>query len=74
MFGQSVWEQSKIKVLLFKWRSRVLRTNILNVLKTSIQKARVHLLRSIRVGNADNPNNTSMWDLPRYVEEVEQVA
>lgn len=24
-------------------------------------------------GNADNPNDTSMWDLPRYVEEVEQV-
>ncbi|WP_291138128.1 proline iminopeptidase-family hydrolase [Flavobacterium sp. UBA7663] len=24
-------------------------------------------------GNADNPNDTSMWDLQRYVEEVEQV-
>ncbi|MBZ5856177.1 proline iminopeptidase-family hydrolase [Flavihumibacter profundi] len=24
-------------------------------------------------GNSDNPNDTSMWDLPRYVEEVEQV-
>lgn len=24
-------------------------------------------------GYADNPNDTSMWDLPRYVEEVEQV-
>ncbi|MDP5028415.1 MAG: proline iminopeptidase-family hydrolase [Flavobacterium sp.] len=24
-------------------------------------------------GNADNPNDTSMWDLPRYVEEVEQL-
>ena len=24
-------------------------------------------------GNADNPNDTSMWDLSRYVEEVEQV-
>jgi proline iminopeptidase len=24
-------------------------------------------------GHADNPNDTSMWDLPRYVEEVEQV-
>lgn len=24
-------------------------------------------------GNADNPNDTAMWDLPRYVEEVEQV-
>ena len=24
-------------------------------------------------GNADNPNDTTMWDLPRYVEEVEQV-
>jgi len=24
-------------------------------------------------GNADNPNDTSMWDLARYVEEVEQV-
>lgn len=24
-------------------------------------------------GNSDNPNDTLMWDLPRYVEEVEQV-
>lgn len=24
-------------------------------------------------GNSDNPNDTTMWDLPRYVEEVEQV-
>jgi proline iminopeptidase len=24
-------------------------------------------------GNSDNPKDTSMWDLPRYVEEVEQV-
>ncbi len=24
-------------------------------------------------GNSDNPNDTSMWDLSRYVEEVEQV-
>lgn len=24
-------------------------------------------------GNADNPNDTAMWDLPRYMEEVEQV-
>jgi proline iminopeptidase len=24
-------------------------------------------------GNSDNPNDTSMWDLPRFVEEVEQV-
>lgn len=24
-------------------------------------------------GNADNPNDTTMWDLGRYVEEVEQV-
>lgn len=24
-------------------------------------------------GNSDNPNDVSMWDLPRYVEEVEQV-
>ena len=24
-------------------------------------------------GNADNPNDISMWDLARYVEEVEQV-
>lgn len=24
-------------------------------------------------GNSDNPNDISMWDLPRYVEEVEQV-
>jgi proline iminopeptidase len=24
-------------------------------------------------GNSDNPRDTSMWDLPRYVEEVEQV-
>ena len=24
-------------------------------------------------GNADNPNDTSMWDLARYVKEVEQV-
>ncbi len=24
-------------------------------------------------GFSDNPNDTSMWDLPRYVEEVEQV-
>jgi len=24
-------------------------------------------------GNSDNPNDTSMWDLPRYVEEVEKV-
>jgi proline iminopeptidase len=24
-------------------------------------------------GNSDNPNDTSIWDLPRYVEEVEQV-
>jgi len=24
-------------------------------------------------GHSDNPNDTSMWDLPRYVEEVEQV-
>ena len=24
-------------------------------------------------GNSDNPNDTSLWDLPRYVEEVEQV-
>jgi proline iminopeptidase len=24
-------------------------------------------------GNSDNPNDTSMWSLPRYVEEVEQV-
>jgi proline iminopeptidase len=24
-------------------------------------------------GNADNPNDTALWDLPRYVEEVEQV-
>ncbi len=24
-------------------------------------------------GNADNPNDTTMWDLARYVEEVEQV-
>lgn len=24
-------------------------------------------------GNSDNPNDTAMWDLPRYVEEVEQV-
>ena len=24
-------------------------------------------------GNADNPNDTAMWDLARYVEEVEQV-
>lgn len=24
-------------------------------------------------GNSDNPRDTSLWDLPRYVEEVEQV-
>lgn len=24
-------------------------------------------------GNSENPNDTAMWDLPRYVEEVEQV-
>jgi proline iminopeptidase len=24
-------------------------------------------------GNSDNPNDTTFWDLPRYVEEVEQV-
>lgn len=24
-------------------------------------------------GNSDNPNDTSMWSLPRYVEELEQV-
>ncbi|MGX7666780.1 proline iminopeptidase-family hydrolase [Flavobacterium pedocola] len=24
-------------------------------------------------GNSDNPNDVAMWDLPRYVEEVEQV-
>ncbi|MBW3545589.1 MAG: proline iminopeptidase-family hydrolase [Bacteroidetes bacterium] len=24
-------------------------------------------------GNSENPNDTSLWDLPRYVEEVEQV-
>lgn len=24
-------------------------------------------------GNSDNPNDVSLWDLPRYVEEVEQV-
>ncbi|NCD70224.1 proline iminopeptidase-family hydrolase [Mucilaginibacter agri] len=24
-------------------------------------------------GNSDNPKDTTMWDLPRYVEEVEQV-
>lgn len=24
-------------------------------------------------GNSDNPKDTSLWDLPRYVEEVEQV-
>ena len=24
-------------------------------------------------GNSDNPNDTSLWDLPRYVEEVEAV-
>ncbi len=24
-------------------------------------------------GNSDNPKDTSMWDLPRYVEELEQV-
>ena len=24
-------------------------------------------------GNSDNPNDTTMWDLPRFVEEVEQV-
>lgn len=24
-------------------------------------------------GNSDNPNDTAFWDLPRYVEEVEQV-
>lgn len=24
-------------------------------------------------GNSDNPNDTAMWDLPRYVEEVEQL-
>jgi proline iminopeptidase len=24
-------------------------------------------------GNSDNPKDTAMWDLPRYVEEVEQV-
>src|SRR5688572_3582996 len=24
-------------------------------------------------GNSDNPKDTSFWDLPRYVEEVEQV-
>ena len=24
-------------------------------------------------GNSDNPNDTAMWSLPRYVEEVEQV-
>lgn len=24
-------------------------------------------------GNSDNPNDTTLWDLPRYVEEVEQV-
>src|SRR5688500_16767578 len=24
-------------------------------------------------GNSDNPNDTAYWDLPRYVEEVEQV-
>ncbi|HKR06168.1 MAG TPA: proline iminopeptidase-family hydrolase [Bacteroidia bacterium] len=24
-------------------------------------------------GNSDNPGDTSLWDLPRYVEEVEQV-
>ncbi len=24
-------------------------------------------------GNSDDPHDTSMWDLPRYVEEVEQV-
>ncbi len=24
-------------------------------------------------GNSDNPNDTALWDLPRYVEEVEQV-
>src|SRR6202008_2334895 len=24
-------------------------------------------------GNSDNPNDTAMWDLPRYVEEVETV-
>ncbi|MBI5914623.1 MAG: proline iminopeptidase-family hydrolase [Bacteroidetes bacterium] len=24
-------------------------------------------------GNSDNPNDTSLWDLPRFVEEVEQV-
>lgn len=24
-------------------------------------------------GNSDNPNDTSLWDLPRYVEELEQV-
>jgi proline iminopeptidase len=24
-------------------------------------------------GNSDNPQDTTMWDLPRYVEEVEQV-
>ena len=27
----------------------------------------------IGTGFSDNPNDTSMWDLPRYVEEVEQV-
>ncbi len=25
------------------------------------------------VGNSDNPSDTSLWNLPRYVEEVEQV-
>lgn len=24
-------------------------------------------------GNSDNPNDVALWDLPRYVEEVEQV-
>lgn len=27
----------------------------------------------IGCGNSDNPNDVSIWDLPRYVEEVEQV-
>lgn len=51
-------------------------TNILNVWKVFFQKKEgIEFIYYDQLGTgfSDNPNDTTMWDLPRYVEEVEQV-
>lgn len=74
VWTKSVGNNPKIKVLLLNGGPGMTH-EYFECMENFLPKEAIEFIYydQLGCGNSDNPKDTSMWDLPRYVEEVEQV-